>query len=240
MSGNAAPNTKNGPTQDATGTVLSTLAREYEEDNKLLRYSFVIAAVFHVVLFMITFPDFSGRVAAGVERDRKIFVVQQPKFKPPEQQQQQQQILQQRTVRVPIPDPTPDEPEPVRMIEPVTEIPDFIPDDVVFGVPDAPPALEPEGPQRVGGQIREPRKLVEVRPTYPEIARKARIEGVVILELTVDRQGTVRDVQVLRGLPMGLTEAAVEAVRQWRYEPTLLSGRPIEVLIVVTVNFRLQ
>lgn len=239
MSSNTAPEKKNDVPLDATSTVLTSLAREYEEDNKLLRYSFVIAAVFHIVLFMINFPEFAGRAAASTDRERRIFVVQQPKFRPPEQQQQQQQIMQPRTVRVPIPDPTPDEPRPVRQIEPVEEIP-YIPDDIIFGVPDAPPSPEPEGPVRVGGQIREPRKLVDTRPSYPEVARRARIEGVVILELTVDRQGSVRDVQILRGLPMGLTEAAVDAVRQWRYEPTLLNGRPIEVLIVVTVNFRLQ
>ncbi|GBC79716.1 hypothetical protein HRbin09_00942 [bacterium HR09] len=92
----------------------------------------------------------------------------------------------------------------------------------------------------MGGKIAEPRKIVHVAPTYPEIARKARIEGVVILEIIVDKAGNVRDVRVLRGLGMGLTEAAVEAVRQWRYEPATLNGRPVEVYITVTINFRLQ
>lgn len=238
MSSNTAPEQKKETPQDSTAYVLSTLAEEYEEDNKLLRWSFVVAAVFHIVIFMINFPEFGARTARAEDRERRIFVVQQPKFRPPEPEIQQQ-VMQPRTVRVPIPDPTPDEPRPVRQMEPVEDIP-YIPDDIVFGVPDAPPAPEPEGPMRVGGRISEPRKLADARPTYPEVARRARIEGVVILEITVDRQGNVRNVDVLRGLPMGLTEAAVDAVRQWRYEPTLLDGRPIEVLIVVTVNFRLQ
>jgi len=238
MSGTTAPDPKKAASADPTTYVLSTLSQEYEEDNKLLRYSFIIAAVFHIILFMVNFPEFTGRTATAEDRERRIFVVQQPKFRPPEPQVQQQ-VMQPRTVRVPIPDPEPDRPRPVRE-ELVREDIPFIPDDVIFGVPDAPPAPGPEGPVRVGGQIREPRKLVDTRPSYPEVARRARIEGVVILELTVDRQGSVRNVDVLRGLPMGLTEAAVDAVRQWRYEPTLLDGRPIEVLIVVTVNFRLQ
>ncbi len=217
-----------------------TLAEEYNQDKKLLRIAGIVAVVFHVGLFMIHFPDVAAKVQAAQKQERKIFVVQQPKFKPPEVKKQVE-VLRPRTVRVAIPDPTPDEPEPVREIEPDEVLPDVIPDDAIFGVPDAPPApVEDTGPIRVGGQIKEPRKTVEVRPVYPEIARKARVEGIVILEITVDKQGNVKDVKVLRTLPMGLTEAAQEAVRQWKYEPSTLNGRPVEVLITVTVTFRLQ
>jgi protein TonB len=92
---------------------------------------------------------------------------------------------------------------------------------------------------RVGGDIREPRKVLDVPPVYPEYARKALVEGVVILEATVDERGRVSDVKVLRGLPM-LDEAAVEAVRQWVYTPTLLDGVPTPVVMTVTVSFRLK
>ena len=236
-----APNSKveTPKVQDTYLAELSTLAEEYNQDRKILRYAFIAAAAFHVVLFMITFPSMSGKLEAGQKKQRKIFVVQQPNFKPPEVQKKVE-TLKPRTVKVPIPDPTPDEPEPVRNLDTQEEAPQVVPDEQIFGVPDAPPEPEPEGPIRVGGQIKEPKTLRKIPPTYPEIARKARIEGVVILEATIDKQGNVENVKVLRGLPMGLTEAAVEAVKQWKYEPSTLNGKPVEVLMTVTVTFRLQ
>jgi protein TonB len=107
---------------------------------------------------------------------------------------------------------------------------------VVGGLPEAPP---PPQAVRVGGQIKEPKKLKNVAPVYPDIAKQARVQGVVILECTISPQGRVTDVKVLRGIPL-LDEAAKEAVRQWVYSPTLLNGVPVPVIMTVTVNFRLQ
>lgn len=225
--------------QDGTLANLVLLSEEYRQDAKILRIAGAIAVVFHIILFIIQFPEMTRSALADQRQKQKIFVVQQPKFKPPEVQKQVE-VLKPRVVKVPIPDPTPDEPEPIRELRTDDTLPDVIPDDAIFGVPDAPPAPPDEGPIRVGGQIKEPRKTKEVKPIYPEIARKARIEGVVILEITVSKQGTVKDVKVLRGLPMGLTEAAVEAVKQWEYEPSTLNGRPVEVLVTVTARFNLQ
>jgi TonB family protein len=235
-----APDKASGAEQVQDGTLaeLVTLAEEYNEDRTILRYALIIAVAFHIVLFVIHFPEMVGQARAETQKQRKIFVVQQPKFKPPEQKKVE--ILKPRTVKVPIPDPTPDEPEPVRQLDTSEEIPQVVPDDAIFGVPEAPPPPVEEGPIRVGGKIKEPKKLFEIKPIYPEIARKARIEGVVILECTIDKTGNVKDIKVLRGLPMGLTEAAVNAVKQWRYEPSTLNGKPVEVLMTVTVTFRLQ
>jgi len=91
---------------------------------------------------------------------------------------------------------------------------------------------------RVGGQIKEPKKLENVAPQYPEIARQARVQGVVILECTIGPEGKVTRVTVLRGIPL-LDPAAVDAVKQWVYAPTLLNGVPVAVIMTVTVNFRL-
>ena len=107
---------------------------------------------------------------------------------------------------------------------------------VVGGLPDAPP---PPQAVRVGGQIKEPKKLKNVNPAYPDIAKQARVQGVVILECTISPQGKVTDVKVLRGIPL-LDAAAVEAVKQWVYSPTLLIGVPVPVIMTVTVNFRLS
>jgi TonB family protein len=97
----------------------------------------------------------------------------------------------------------------------------------------------PKGPVRVGGKISEPRKTRNVPPQYPEMAKRARVQGTVILEATISPQGRVTDVKVLRGIPM-LDNAAMSAVREWTYTPTMLNGVPVPVIMSVTVNFRLD
>jgi len=117
-----------------------------------------------------------------------------------------------------------------------------VPGGVVGGVVGGLPAEAPPPPApvvRVGGLIREPRKIRNVAPVYPSIAREARIQGVVILEATITPQGRVKNAKVLRGIP-ALDEAAVEAVEQWTYTPTLLGGVPVSVVMTVTVNFVLR
>ncbi len=94
-------------------------------------------------------------------------------------------------------------------------------------------------PFRIGDGIRPPAKIVNADPVYPPEAREARVQGVVILEVTLSRTGEVSDVEVLRSVPL-LDEAAVAAVRQWRYEPTLVDGEPVSILMRVTMNFRLR
>jgi TonB family protein len=102
-----------------------------------------------------------------------------------------------------------------------------------------PPAEEPLQPVRIGGSIREPRKLRHVNPAYPPDAIQARVQGVVVLECTIDAAGKVTTVRALRGAPL-LTEAAVAAVKQWEYTPTVLNGVPVPVVMTVTVNFKLS
>ena len=105
-----------------------------------------------------------------------------------------------------------------------------------------PPPVEdpaPVAPLRVGGGIREPRKTRNVNPVYPRDAVQARVQGVVILECTISPQGKVVSVKTLRSAPL-LDAAAVEAVRQWEYTPTLLNGVPVPVIMTVTVNFKLN
>ena len=92
---------------------------------------------------------------------------------------------------------------------------------------------------RAMGDIRPPRLVRRVEPLYPEIARQARVEGVVILEATTDIYGHVTGVRVLRSLPL-LDAAAVDAVRQWVYEPMVVNGRPRPVTFTVTVRFVLR
>lgn len=115
---------------------------------------------------------------------------------------------------------------------------DGIPGGDLDGVIRVPPPAPPPPPAviRIGGALVAPKLLHKVPPVYPEAAGLARLRGVVILEARVDVNGLVKDVKVLRGIPL-LGDAALAAVRQWRYQPLLLNGAPTEFILTVTVNF---
>jgi len=83
-----------------------------------------------------------------------------------------------------------------------------------------------------------PGKLKNLNPVYPDIAKQARVQGIVILECVIGPRGDVTKVRVLRGIPL-LDQAAITAVKQWVYTPTLMNGVPVPVVMTVTVNFRL-
>lgn len=104
----------------------------------------------------------------------------------------------------------------------------------------APPAPEPpSGPLRVGGDVKAPVVVQRVDPQYPEVARKSRVAGVVIIEAIIDKGGNVDHVRVIRGLPMGLSESAEAAVRRWKFRPGTLNGQPVDVIFNLTVVFTL-
>ena len=94
----------------------------------------------------------------------------------------------------------------------------------------------PNGAVRVGGRVRPPVKVVDVPGVRPEMAVRANARGVVVVEVTIDVDGTVKEARVLRSLPL-LDAAALEAVRQWRYEPTILDGKPVPVILTAYVTF---
>lgn len=103
----------------------------------------------------------------------------------------------------------------------------------------APPPPAIAAPVRLHVGIEAPLKITDKSPVYPAIATAAHIQGLVILEATIDETGQVVDVKVLRSVP-ALDAAAVEAVRQWRYRPALLNGMPVPVIVTVTVRFTLN
>jgi periplasmic protein TonB len=96
------------------------------------------------------------------------------------------------------------------------------------------------GPYRPGSGIQPPSLLREVKPDYSEEARRKSVEGEVVLEIVVRRDGAVGDVRVLRGLGHGLDQLAVQAVRQWRFSPAQRQGVPVDVLVEVAVEFQLR
>jgi protein TonB len=115
---------------------------------------------------------------------------------------------------------------------------------VIHGVeslpePPAPPRAQDPPKVRVGEGVTPPQKIHDVAPGYPLVAQKAGIQGVVIIEATIGVDGRVQDARVLRSSPF-LDDAALAAVRQWIYTPTKLNGRPVSVIMTVTVHFTLQ
>ena len=109
----------------------------------------------------------------------------------------------------------------------------------VFEPPPPPPPPVPVTPMRVGGVIRAPQKIVNVAPIYPALAQSVRKQGIVIIEATIDVNGNVVATKVLRSVQF-LDGAALDAVRQWKFTPTLLNGVPVPVIMTVTVNFELN
>jgi protein TonB len=105
--------------------------------------------------------------------------------------------------------------------------------------PPPPPPSASVAPVPVGGNIRPPTKIKDVRPVYPAIAQAVRVQGVVIIEATIGSTGRVLDTKLLRSIPL-LDAAALDAVRQWEFTPTLLNGSPVPVVMTVTVNFALR
>lgn len=98
---------------------------------------------------------------------------------------------------------------------------------------------EATGPIMVGGDVKAPRRVFDPQPAYTPEARESRIQGIVIIQATIDEKGNVTDTKVLKGLPMGLDEKAEEAVRMWRFEPATLDGKPVSVYYNITISFTL-
>jgi protein TonB len=86
--------------------------------------------------------------------------------------------------------------------------------------------------------VREPKPLRVVPPVYPKLASKARVKGTVVLEAVLTADGTVDEIHVISGHPL-LVQAAVDCIRQWRYEPTYLNGEPVAVILMAKINFEL-
>lgn len=111
----------------------------------------------------------------------------------------------------------------------------------VTGGPPPPPPPKPKTPQRirVGGQVEAAKLIYHPQPQYPPLAKMARIQGTVRLEAVIAKDGTIQDLKVLSGHPL-LVKSALDAVKQWRYQPTLLNGQPVEVVTEIDVNFTLS
>ncbi|MGH9804522.1 MAG: energy transducer TonB [Candidatus Acidiferrales bacterium] len=110
---------------------------------------------------------------------------------------------------------------------------------VLGGIPSAAPPPPTPTRIRVSTGVQEAKLIRKIQPNYPPIAKQARIQGTVQLEALISREGSIQNLRVLDGHPL-LAQAAVEAVQQWRYEPTLLNNEPVEVVTIIHVIFKLN
>jgi protein TonB len=101
-----------------------------------------------------------------------------------------------------------------------------------------PPPAAPRSPIRVGGAVKEPRPIYQVQPIYPPLLEKAKVSGDVVIRIVIDARGNVAEMHPVSGDPQ-LLKAAMEAVGQWKYEPTILAGQAVPVELTVPIQFRL-
>lgn len=235
---------KNNP--NATGqdhSIALEYAFEYNEDKKNYQIALLIAIIFHVVLIWAKLPEGSGlEINNGPKEEKKVRRVI---LTPPPEQKLEELKMKQKAKKVPVPDPTPDEPEPIVPVD--TDVNDDILDenidDFLVGVPDAPPM--PTGPVRDGmaGLERPVYDVAQLQrnAVYPELGKKARMQGMVILEVVLKKDGTVGDCKVLGGLrALGFPEAATRAAQRLSFTPGKLRGIPVDVIMVLTVHFKLK
>jgi TonB family protein len=223
------------PTASPTLRLLAAAAEESRE-HRVFRLAVAGAVAFHLAVAFLPLP----RVVASAEpqpQKSHLLVVQTPIFKhdviSPVRENDKPAFL------VPVPDPAPDDREPIRPLATVPQHLD-LPEIAPVGDLPPPPPLPPAGPIEIGGAVVRPVAIDTPQPVYSELARRARIQGVVQLRTILDETGRVTDVEVVKRLPFGLTEAAVEAVQRWRYRPATLNDKPVAVFLQVTVNFQLQ
>jgi protein TonB len=221
------------------GGLPTFLLEENEDRRRPLRIALAVAIVLHLGLFAVVFPEVD-ETPYKVGSQKVHYVVRQVRFQPPSPRQtvEKPQTKQKKKV-IPVPDMTPDEPEPITLMEmEVPEAEGTLDVGAIVGIPEGPPDAR-AGAMALTGNIDPPVKVFSPRPLYTEEARRAGIQGIVILEAVVDADGTVRNVKVLKGLPMGLDKSAVDTVLTWRYEPARIEGRPVPVYFTFTISFSL-
>lgn len=210
------------------------------QDNRPYRVAWACALAVHLLLFVTVFPSSDSQLEAATRDDVVVLTSYEPP--PPPELEPETVTVKRVAKRVPIPDMTPDEPEMImdERIEYVDDLPtEYAGTDYVVGAPLSAPSQVAQM-ARAGIDVQRPALIRRVQPEYPPLAVRARLECTVMLEARIDHAGNVVDTTVVEGCGLGLDAAAVNAVSQWQYSPTLLRGRPVDVLLTVRVAFRLS
>ncbi len=221
-------------------------------DARIKGVALAVAVLLHGIALVVNLPALRWNAPPEPTVRRPTFV---RRYVPPPPAATLRATVHKEVKRLlPVPDPTPDAPEPV--LEPESEIvfsdPGVAEFGELLGVPEAPPGYE--GPGTLGPGVAEPRLagvggvtnpvlIAEsyVRPDYPEVARLARQEADVVLRAIITREGTVDSAEVLRCTrpAFGFEDAALVAVRRWRYLPATQDGEPVSVYFTILVEFEL-
>lgn len=245
MTGNSArPNPRRASTDAvAVPVAWSQFVREEQEDRRIRRWSVGIGLILHLalaaVLSVVLPPPTAGNELPEVDKPvvrpirpltfKRTEVPPTPEVPPPS------------GPRMPVPVPEFTAPEPVAVPSRFEVDLAFDQSDLesMFVIPAAPPA-RPDGPILVRGEVEAPVRLAGLDPRYTETARRVGIQGLVIVEAIVNERGSVENVKLVQGLGFGLDEAAMQAIRTWRFEPATLHGEPVAVYYTLTVNFQMD
>jgi protein TonB len=220
---------------------LTFLMAGRRRERRRFRMAVTVAVLVHVVAFMVNWPTMAEPTPTEppkqILRPIKIVTIIPPEPAP--------RAPQPTTppVKVPMPGPPVAEAEDELLPVPI-EVPEIDPGTIPVPGPvivAPPPPPEPEVPEEVwvGVDVSAPEVLHRVEPAYTAAAQRAGIEGIVILELVIDKAGTVVETKALKGLPLGLTENAMAAVAQWRFAPSTVRGIPVSVRYVLTINYEI-
>ncbi|MEE2778701.1 MAG: TonB family protein [Acidobacteriota bacterium] len=217
---------------------VSTFLFATHDDPRWLRLGVAVALVLHIALMIVRVPALEEE-PLELPESRQVFVLHQVRFQESRPQMSAPTIPTRQARKIPFPDPTPNLPEPI--------IEDYETPPVIFDVsdadffdvseiPDAPPAPSGSGTARdLDASILAPQRLSGDQPRYTEEARMTRVQGFVILRGVIDEEGNVAHLRVIKGLPRGLTESALETVGAWRYSPATQDGVPVAVFYVFNV-----
>lgn len=222
-------------------------ARRDAEDRRRTGWMIAVAAAVHGLILFFAWPQKPTPIEFA-RGDQTVFVVQSLRFKAPPPPSAAKATPKKKAKRIPIPDPTPDDPEPVVQDELPVQIALDLPEtNLPFTIPEtAPGAGGGAGPGRAEGVIQvdasvtPPVRVNDPTPPYTEEARVARTQGVVILQAIIDARGLVQAVTVLKGLPFGLSESAIDTIKTWTFRPAVKNGLPVAVYYNLTVRFSLQ
>ncbi len=209
---------------------------EEATERRAMRWAIVTAAIAHIALLFVHFAP-ATQPLFEPKRKAIVHVLRTTRWKQPPLTPTE---MRQRLPTIPVPDLDPNDLEPLLARERLQAEPLSV-EVIGVAIPEPPPVPQITEPLQVGGNVLPPKKISGPVPLYTEAARRARITGAVTLALIVTRHGEVEDIQVVKGLPLGLTEATVDAVRQWRFAPaTFTDGTPVPVHYQLTVQFDLQ
>lgn len=211
-----------------------------KEERKNLFIGFLFAILFHIFLLFLHLPKFDKKFQEILPEKKKITLIEIPISQKVEKIKKVDKISGINTIPTPV--QTIEENE-FNIKDNIEIFENFNIEPNIFEyLPKIPDPPTDDELLFVGADIQKPERLTQINPLYPKPAIKAGIEGNVILQLTIDKSGNVIDVKVIRGLPMGLTEVAIEEAKKQKFKPAYRksTGLPVNCIWTITITFKLK